>query len=66
MQRHLARELPESVADARRAAADGLRLVRSTLFASLVDAKESGGRQAVVSVARALTDTIDSQAKPLG
>jgi hypothetical protein len=64
--RHLDRERPESVADARRMAADGLRITRSILFASLAHAKQAGDTQAVVAVARALTDNIDKQAKLLG
>jgi hypothetical protein len=66
VQRYLAHELPERAEQARRSAADGLRIVRAVLFTSLVDAKQSGDHQAVVNTARALTDNIDRHAKLLG
>jgi hypothetical protein len=66
VQRHLAREIPESPEQARCAASDGLRITRSILFASLAQAKKDGDTQAVVAVARAITDNIDRQAKLLG
>ena len=63
VQRHLAREQPESVEDQRRSATDGLRITKSVLFATLSDAKRRGDNQAVVSAARAIADMIEKDAK---
>lgn len=66
VRRHLTRELPESAEDQRRTASEGLRITRSVLFAALADAKQSGDPQATVAVSRAITDTIEKQARLLG
>lgn len=63
VQRHLAREQPESAEDQRRTASDGLRITKSVLFATLADAKQRGDSQALVSAAKAIADIIENDAR---
>lgn len=48
---------------ARRTAADGLRVIKSIMFAGLASAQRAGDHPAVVAYARAIADNIDRDAK---
>jgi hypothetical protein len=63
VRRHLDRTAPESPEAARRSAGEGLRIIMSTLFATLSDARQARDHQAVVATAKAISDTIDKTAK---
>ncbi|WP_134065112.1 hypothetical protein [Mycobacteroides salmoniphilum] len=63
VQRFRQREHPESLSDKRRTASEGLRILKSVLFADLADAKQQGDHQAVVASARAIADVIEKDAK---
>lgn len=63
VQRYRQREHPESLSDKRRTASEGLRILKSVLFADLADAKQQGDHQAVVASARAIADVIEKDAK---
>lgn len=64
--RLLSREQPESLEDQRRTAADGLRIVKSMMFATLGEARASGDTQGVVSAGKAAMDAITREAQLLG
>jgi hypothetical protein len=54
---------PETVEQARAQASEGLRIVKSVLFAELAAAKQRGDSQGLVASAKAIADMIDKDAK---
>ena len=62
----LKRNPPDDVITSRLATAEGLRMVQTTLFEALIDAKRARDNRAVVSIASAIQDNLDKQAKLMG
>lgn len=60
------RQPPEDLATMRVYTAEGLRLVQSTLFEALAEAKRRKDPHTVVAVARALADVMDRHARLIG
>lgn len=63
---HLERNKPEAAEIVRRSMGEGLTMIREQLLDSLEEARAEGDHQAVATLARAATDSIEKQARLMG